>query len=318
MHARHWLLSIQIALELLTVVARGFVLWPVGNLGRGDRNPGRVARAHLVRHHQHQVCVGNQCDREGPLAAALVAVSENPLQWPLQPKSGLVQLVEVSFLVTRLWLGFVDVGHLQQWNWTSVLHLEVLQLLFSKLIIWLLDPCLTLVIVADNRSSLLNTAWVNAVVVVIIAILLVVVVWIGAIVILNVVPVLGSRQGPGPIWVPEVMNFHPDDGHSDVPNQPVEQPGHHLERCQDDSSWTSVIGVFQADCLVIVDLDLLEHMILLQALQDSSVNLTKEFASVERILGDHDETIVVEYIAFNRFVLAGEEFSTVGLQQKGM
>ena len=167
-HARECLLSIQIALELLTVVAR-----TVGNFGGGDRNAGRVARAHLVRHHEHQIGVGNQCNREGSLAATLVAVSENSLQWPVQLKSGIVQLVEVSFLVARLWLGFL---------------------------------------------------------------------------------------------------------------------------C---SSWTPVIGVFQADCLVIEDLDLLEHMILLQDLQDRSVNLTKEFASVERILGDDDETVVVDHIAFN-------------------
>ena len=299
MHARHWLLSIQIALELLTVVACRFVLWPVGNFGRCHRDPGGVARAHLVRHDQHQVGVGDQRDGEGSLAAALVAVSQNSLQWPLQPESGLVQLVEVSFLVARLWLGFVDVSHLQQWNRTSVLHLEVFQLLLSKLIIWLLHSRFTLIIIADNRSSLLNTAWVNAVVIAIVVILFVVVVRIAAIVILNIVPVLGSWQGPGPIWVPEVMNFHPDDRHRDVANQPVEQPGHHLERCQDDSSWTSVICVFQADRLVIIDLDLLEHMILLQALQDCSVNLAKEFASVERILGDHDKTVVVQHIAFN-------------------
>jgi len=36
MHTRHWLLSIQICLELLTVVARGFILWSVGNFGGGD------------------------------------------------------------------------------------------------------------------------------------------------------------------------------------------------------------------------------------------------------------------------------------------
>merc|ERR1719273_2244407 len=300
MHARHWLLSIQIALELLTVVARGFVLWPVSNFGRGDRNPGRVARAHLVCHHQHQICVGNQCDREGSLAAALVAVSENSLQWSLQPKGRLVQLVEVSFLVTRLWLGLVDVSHLQQWNWTSVLHLEVLQLLFSKLIVWLLNPCFAVIIIADHRSSLLDAAGVNAVVIIIVVIPIgAVVILVGVVTILNIISILGSRQRPGPIWVPKVMYFHPDDCHCDVAIHPVEQPGHHLERSENDSSWTSVIGLLQADRLVVVDLDLFENMILLQAVQDGSVNLAEEFASVERILGDHDKAIVVQHIAFN-------------------
>ena len=131
-----WLISIQISLELLTVVAHGSVLLPIGgNFSRGDRNRGRVTGTSLVGHHQHQVCVGNQFDGEGSLAVALVAVSKNSLQWPFQMKCRLVQLVEVSFLVTRHWLGLIDVFVL----------------------------------------------------------------------------ILGSRQGPGPIWVPEVMNFHPDD-----------------------------------------------------------------------------------------------------------
>ena len=300
MHARHRLLSVQIGLELLTVVARRFVLWPVVHFFRCYRDPLGEAGAHLVGHHQHQVGVGDQCDREWPLAAALVAVSENSLKWVLEAKCGFVQLVEIRFFVARLWLGFVDVSHLQQWNWTSVLHLEVLQLLLSKFIVWLLNSCFAVIIIADHRSSLLDAAGVNAVVIIIVVIPIgAVVILVGVVTILNIISILGSRQRPGPVWVPKVMYFHPDDCHCDVANQPVEEPGHHLERSENDSSWTSVIGLLQADRLVVVDLDLFENMILLQAVQDGSVNLAEEFAGVERILGDHDKAIVVQHIAFN-------------------
>ena len=51
--------------------------------------------------------------------------------------------------------------------------------------------------------------------------------------------------------------------------------------------------------LVIVDLDLLEDLILYQAVEHGAVNLSEELASIERILRDNHETVVVNDVALN-------------------
>ena len=71
MHARHRLLSVQIGLELLTVVARRFVLWPVVHFFRCYRDPLGEAGAHLVGHDQHHVGVRDELHAEGALAPAV-------------------------------------------------------------------------------------------------------------------------------------------------------------------------------------------------------------------------------------------------------
>ena len=51
--------------------------------------------------------------------------------------------------------------------------------------------------------------------------------------------------------------------------------------------------------LVVVDLNLLEDLILYQAVEHSAVNLSEELASIERILRDNHETVVVNDVALN-------------------
>ena len=49
-----------------------------------------------------------------------------------------------------------------------------------------------------------------------------------------------------------------------------------------------VLGL-EADCLVVVDLDGVEDLVMDQALEDGAVNLAEKFASVDGGLGNHDE-----------------------------
>ena len=51
--------------------------------------------------------------------------------------------------------------------------------------------------------------------------------------------------------------------------------------------------------LVVVDLDLLKDLILYQAVEHGAVNLSEELASIERILRDNHETVVVNDVALN-------------------
>ena len=57
------LLSVEVVLEFLTV--GGLVLGSVVHLDRVDADPGAVAGAHLVRHDQDEVGVGDLSDAEG-------------------------------------------------------------------------------------------------------------------------------------------------------------------------------------------------------------------------------------------------------------
>ncbi len=56
--------------------------------------------------------------------------------------------------------------------------------------------------------------------------------------------------------------------------------------------------------LVVKDLDPLEDVVLDEAVEDGPVDLPEELASVELVLGDDDEAVVVEHVALHRVVLA--------------
>ena len=79
---------------------------------------------------------------------------------------------------------------------------------------------------------------------------------------------------------------------------PVEYPRDELKWCQQNVGRTSIVSILKANCLVIIDLDLLENMILLQGVEDCSVDFTKEFSNIVLILGDDHEAIVVQNITF--------------------
>ncbi len=51
--------------------------------------------------------------------------------------------------------------------------------------------------------------------------------------------------------------------------------------------------------LIVIDLDLLEDLILYQAVEHGAVNLSEELASIQRILRDNHETVVVNDVALN-------------------
>ena len=227
-----------------------------------------------------------------------MAVPQDALERPLQVQGCLVEFIEVGLLVAGLRLGLVNVGHVQQGDRTSVLHLEVLQLLFHELIKRLLDISLIFVDVANRRQLLLCFSFR-----VLSVLLLVFIVAVGVVVVVIVGHIVwlwpGSWQGPGPVRVPQMVDLEADDGHGDVADHPVEEGGQQSEGGQDGSGRTAVVSAFQTDRLVVKDLDLLEHMILLQAPQNGAVDLAKELAGVERVLRDHDKAVIVQHIALN-------------------
>ena len=111
-----------------------------------------------------------------------------------------------------------------------------------------------------------------------------------------------------------MVNLKANDGHCHLAKNPVEHPGNQLEGCQDNISRTSIISVFKANCLVVVNLYFLEDIVLLQTFQDGSINLSKELANITGIFRDGDEAIVIQNIAFNGLVLARERISRLGLK----
>ena len=55
------------------------------------------------------------------------------------------------------------------------------------------------------------------------------------------------------------------------------------------ASGITVVLRLEADCLVVVDLDGVEDLVMDQTLEDGAVNLAEKFASVDGRLGNHDE-----------------------------
>ena len=202
---------------------------------------------------------------EGPLTVALVAVPQDALQRPLLLQRVLVELVEVSLLVAGLGLGLVDVGHLQQRDRAAVLDLEVVEDLLGVLVIRLLLHLGLLLLAVGHLDHLPAPVEVAAVVG---AVLLLVVVVGGVSVGVGVVQLLlGRGPGVGPVRVPEVVDLEPDDGPGHLPQHPVEHPGDELEGGEQDVGRAPVVRALQADGLVVVDFDLVEHVVLLEAVE---------------------------------------------------
>ena len=286
--------------ELLAVC--GLVLGPVVHPDGANRDPGGVARAHLVRHDQDQVGVRDLGHGEWPLTVTLVTVSQNTLQGSLLLQCILVELIEVSLLVAGLWLGLVNVGHLQKRDRATILDLEVIQHLLSVFVIRLvnvLDIGLLAVGNLDHFSTPVEVPAAISVVLLLVVIVGRVRVGIGVVQLL-----LWGRPGVSPVWVPEVVDLEPDDGPGHLAQHPVEHPGDELEWGEQDIGGATIIRALQTDCLVIVDFDLVKHVVLLEAVEDSAVDFSEELADVVGILRYDDKAIVVQDVTLNRLVLA--------------
>ena len=277
-------------------------IWVTENgLHRGQR---------LVISHRSEQCTL-------PLAVALVAVSEYSLKRPLLLQRLLVELVQVGLLVAGLGLGLVDVGHLQQRDRAAVLHLEVVEHLLGVLVVRLPVALVLL---------LLALLGVHAAAVTVVVVgpgvgvhLLLVILHVGCVAVgVPVVLVLlalgpGAGHGVGPVWVPEVVQLQPDDGPGQLPHHPVEHPADQLEGGEQGRGRAPVVRVLKADGLVVVDLDLVEHVVLLEAVEDRAVDLAEELADVVGILGDDHEAVVVQHVALDGLVLTRQILASLGL-----
>jgi hypothetical protein len=58
--------------------------------------------------------------------------------------------------------------------------------------------------------------------------------------------------------------------------------------------------------LIVKNFDLLEDIVLDEAVEDGAVDLAEELAGVQLVLGNDDEAVVVQDVALHRVVLAGD------------
>jgi hypothetical protein len=96
-----------------------------------------------------------------------------------------------------------------------------------------------------------------------------------------------------------MMNFEANNRPCDLTDYPIESPCYHFERRQHQAGGTSIICHLQTNCLVVINLNWPKDFVLNQAVENGSVDFTKEFSSIFSLFGYNYESIVVNDIAFD-------------------